>query len=220
MKLVLLVIMLSLCVSCTNSVTEVDKSKETADVNQVIVDENQVNEVNENLISTNPEDEALLKNMNEITLALQKKDFKEFSNFIHPQEGIRFSRYGVVDFEQDIVLKKEDLRDAAENKENYSWGYYFSEEVMLETTIYEYFEKYIFFSDYSKADAIGINEKVTDVYTIPEEYNEVYPDSMIIEYYFNNDFPETLDWKSIRFVFKKYDDDMCLMGIICNEWTP
>ncbi len=163
----------------------------------------------------------ILEKLNKIAVAIEKKDMVQLSKFVHPVKGIRFSNFGYVDIKNDVVVSKEDIKNFFNNE--YIFRYYDEMDDMpsYKETGIEYFNNKIYFSDFSKA-TLGYNKRV-ELYnypTSPGSHFDVYKNAIIVELYFENNFPEKLDWKIIRFVFECYNNEYFLVGIVNDEWTP
>jgi len=159
--------------------------------------------------------EALLNNL---IVAFESKDGIAFSELVHPKKGIRFSNYGCVELESDVVLNQEQIKNSQGDKDVYDWGdYYNMGESQYEATISEYLNQNIYYVDYSLAIKTDL-EKSKSQAGAHENYFETYEDAIIIEFYFKNNFPEELDWRSVSVVIS--EDEVSLIGIINNEWTP
>lgn len=151
---------------------------------------------------------------------IKDKDMERLSEFVHPEDGVRFSPYGYVDVENDLVFAASDVRKLLSDSTLYAWGSYDGTGDPIELTFEDYYKKFIYDVDFANAEQIGYNEILGHGNTL-ENSAEVYKDSTIVEYHFPGFDPqyEGLDWRSLRIVFEKVNDTWYLVGIIHDEWT-
>ncbi len=156
----------------------------------------------------------------ELTMIIESKNYNDLSSFVHKSRGVRFSNYGMVDVKTNIVLTSEEISRAANNDVLYDWGVYVNSEEPIRETIDEYFDSRFSKHKYSEADVMGVDEKITDVYTNPDFAKETYPNAKVVEFYFNYNFPESLDWQSVKLILENIDGQYYLVGVIHTFWTP
>lgn len=175
-------------------------------------DKNQEKDI-KNIIGDKPE--GVLK-------AIKEKNMVAFSEFVHPQKGVRFSPYAYVDFDKDIVFSREKVRTILEIKEKYLWGLYDGTGEPIKLTPYEYFKSFVYDEDYLFAEEVGYNRTIGKGNSGGNITN-VYKNTIFVEYHFsgfNPDF-EGKDWRSLRLVFEfeKDQKEWYLIGIIHDSWT-
>ena len=153
----------------------------------------------------------------EVTLAISNLNMDKLASFIHPEKGIRFSQYGIVDKDCDLVFNALQVKSFLKDDKTYTWGVYDGSGEPIELTPEKYFYKFVHVPDFSKAEKVGYNEIITESgYT--ENQFLVYPDSIIVEYYFTGiEYPQ--EWESVRIVFEEYQGNWYIVGIIHNQWT-
>lgn len=152
----------------------------------------------------------------EVTSALFTADMEKLHTYIHPEKGVRFSQYGIVDLDSDLVFDASQIKNFFNDETIYNWGVYDGSGEPIERTPKEYFDRFINIGDFSKAK-IGYNEILTDN-GYPENQFQVYKDAIIVEYYFPG-IKYQQDWKSLRIVFDLFKGNYYIIGIISNEWT-
>lgn len=172
---------------------------------------------NISVISSVEAEKLISEKLNTLINTIEKKDMKELATYIHPEKGVRFSTYGLVDKENDIVLSATKVSKIFKDAQIYNWGYYTNFEAEIKLTPKEYFLKYIYHSDFKKAEKVTFNEIIAPSGYMENQFLE-YPEAIIVEFYF--DYGDELDWKDIRFVFEKLENDWYLVGFINHEWTP
>lgn len=152
-----------------------------------------------------------------VTQSIEQIDMDRLAEMIHPEKGIRFSLYGLVNQKEDLIFSAYEVSQFHIDESLYFWGYYPNFETKMELTTKDFFNQNIYHKDFSSANKIGYNQVISSS-GYPENQFIVYPDSIIVEYYFEN---EDIIWRSIRFVFERYKNgEMYLVGIISNQWTP
>lgn len=165
--------------------------------------------------------DLVLEKTNLIALSIENKDMEQMSKFVHPIKGLRFSNYGYVDIKNDVVVSKDEMNNFLHKEYEFRYFDELDDMPSFKESGLDYFNKRIYFSDFSQAK-LGYNKRVEleNYPTLPGNHFDVYKNAVIIELYFENHFPEQLDWKIIRFVFECYNNDWLLVGIVNDEWTP
>ncbi|MBU2635158.1 hypothetical protein KJ841_01625 [Patescibacteria group bacterium] len=156
----------------------------------------------------------------ETMTAIKDKDEEKLSSLAHPNKGVRFSPYTYVILEDDLVFSADELSNFFEDENIYTWGTYDGSGFPIDLTPSEYYDKIIYTADFLNAEQISYNRIIGKGNTINNTF-EVYPDSIIVEYYFSGfDLNlEGFDWRSLRLVFEEKDNVWYLVGIINDHWT-
>jgi hypothetical protein len=156
----------------------------------------------------------------EVIKALKDRDMEKLSKLAHPEKGVRFSPYGYVDAEKNLVFAASDVSGLLSDSTIYTWGSYDGTGDPIELTFEDYYKRFIYDVDFANAQHIGYNEILGKGNTL-ENSAEVYKDSIIVEYHFSGFDPqyEGMDWRSLRIVFEKAENTWYLVGIIHDEWT-
>lgn len=156
----------------------------------------------------------------EVINLLKVKDMKGLAVYIHPDKGVRFSPYTYVNEELDMMLDKESIGNALEDRNTYYFGVYDGIGDEIRYTWKEYFDEFVYSQDYSNAEQIGYNEVLSYGNMINNQF-EVYSNPIVVEYYFsgfNKEFGGA-DWKSLKIVYEEYEGLWYVVGIIHNQWT-
>lgn len=150
---------------------------------------------------------------------LKLKDLPRLAAYVHPTAGVRFSPYGYVNTESDVVMQASVLQNAFEQEEILEWGSYQGSGLTIKLSFAEYYEEFIYDHDFVNADLVDYNNPI-GTGNIINNAPDVYPDSFIAEYHYKgtkaNDF---MDWSSLRIVFTQYNKDWVIVGIIHDQWT-
>ncbi|WP_155613728.1 hypothetical protein [Paenibacillus peoriae] len=151
--------------------------------------------------------------------ALKNKDQKTLQQLTHPKKGIRFTPYATVTLNDDIVFDRVKIAEAFKDQTVYEWGSYDGSGDPINLTFEDYYKKFIFDRDYSRAERIGYNEIVHQGSSVIN-IREAYPHGIFVEYHFSHGKDgNDIGWTSLRFVFEKYVGKWYLVGITHDQWT-
>jgi len=161
-----------------------------------------------------------------IIQAIAARDLKTLSQFVHPQEGVRFSPYPYVvtglggEGQANLVFGAAELASLAGDPIVYHWGTFDGSGAPIEMTFDAYWQRFVYDADFARPQVIGYGEAVGQGNTI-NNIPQVYPQGFTIEYHFRNFDPayEGLDWQSLRLVIEPYEGEWVLVGIVHAEWT-
>ncbi|MEX2415120.1 MAG: hypothetical protein WD424_03170 [Paenibacillaceae bacterium] len=150
---------------------------------------------------------------------LKDKDLPRLAAYVHPTEGVRFSPYGYVNTETDVIMQASILQNAFEDDSILDWGNYDGSGQSIDLSFADYYKKFIYDHDFVNADQVGYNTIIGTGNTA-NNATEVYSDSYIAEYHFKgtkaNNF---MDWSSLRIVLVEHNRDWVVVGIIHDQWT-
>lgn len=162
-----------------------------------------------------------------IVRALKNGDMNTLAAWADSDKGVRYSPYGYVNTETDLIFSKDELQGLMEDSTERLWRSFPGSETLIEMPYREYHEKFVYDADFMEDADITVNEGLGQgamIYNL----NEVYPtDTHDFVDYHIEDIDSTIDsnvevvnWRSLRLVFKKIGDDRALVGIIHDQWTP
>jgi len=156
----------------------------------------------------------------EVLTAIAERDFEKLAGAVHPEKGVRFSPYGYVDTERDLVFTAEQISKMASDTRKYVWGSYDGSGEPIELTFSEYFSRFVYDVAFTEAEQVGYNRILGQGNSLNNSF-EVYKNAIIVEYHFPGIDPqyEGMDWRSLRLVFEKSGDTWYLAGIIHDQWT-
>ena len=151
--------------------------------------------------------------------ALAEKDLAAVAEFVHPEQGVRFSPYTYVE-ESHQVFAAGELIGLVGSDETYLWGYFDGTGDPIELTFDDYYERFIYSADFANPEAMAVNEELGFGNTI-NNIADFYPGSSFVEFHFSG-FVEDyggMDWVSLRLVFIEEDGSWFLVGIVHDQWT-
>jgi hypothetical protein len=178
---------------------------------------------NQETLQTNTGDDIqsiLEKRGMEALTLIKAKDMEKLSQMIHPDKGIRFSPYGHVFMDTDLVFKTDSIKNLLSDQKKYIWGNYDGSGEPIKLTFEDYYKEFLYDADFITAKEIGYNKILGSGNIIINNF-EVYPHSQMVEYHFSGFDPkyEGMDWRSLRLVFEKKGTTWYLVGIIHDQWT-
>ena len=167
-----------------------------------------------------PTEEFTLEETSErVITALFQRDMQALAGFVHPERGVRFSPYAFVREEHQVFMP-EALVGLLDSDTVYTWGIYDGSGMPIELTFSEYYQEFVYSSDFANAEQVAVNEVIGEGNTI-NNIGTFYPESSFVEYYFSgfDEQYEGMDWESLRLVFVQEDSTWYLVGIVHAEWT-
>jgi len=165
-------------------------------------------------------EKALGARAREAVGVLKAQDMDKLVALVHPEKGIRFSQYGHVNLEKDLVFKASELKGAWVNKRLYQWGIADGSGEPINLGFRDYFQKYVYDVDFAVAPQVGWNESIGKGNAI-DNWREAYPEGVMVEFHYPQIDPkyQGMDWRSLRLVFEQKDGQWYLVGIIHAQWT-
>lgn len=163
---------------------------------------------------------ALLNTACYVVDCLRHEDFAAVSTVVHPERGVTFTPYSTVDFETDQTFTPAQIRNLAEDQTVYTWGFVDGRGSLINMTMSQYFEEYVFNVDYSQAPRIAVDEIVLSGNAL-ENLTEAYPGCRFVDFCFPglDAVNEGMDWCSLKLVFQPGDTRWYLVGVIHGQWT-
>ena len=152
--------------------------------------------------------------------ALKDRDYSALASLVHPEKGVTFTPYSTVDPEADITLTRDEVAQAGENGNRYTWGAYDGSGAPIQLTIGGYMDEYVFNADYTHAPLVGV-DRVLSTGNSLENVADAYPDGRFVEYYFPGVDPagNGFDWCGLKLVFELWRGQYRLVGVVHSEWT-
>ncbi|WP_345992574.1 hypothetical protein AAEU33_10615 [Chryseobacterium sp. Chry.R1] len=162
--------------------------------------------------------DIIKKTNDEILQALKNKDYQKFSEFIHPQKGIRFSMYAFVDLKDDKHFSKADFEKYVQTKTQFTWGSHDGSGELYKETIKDYLEKWVFSKDFTHS-TYSFNEFQGGGNSL-NNLKEIYPGHDFTENYIKGtEKYGEMDWKTLRFVYEEFEGKYYIIAVINDQWT-
>ena len=150
--------------------------------------------------------------------AFRGKDMDALATYVHPVKGVRFSPSATVGTKSNVVLQAQEIRQWLKASTKRLWGASDGSGAPMRLTPAEYYAKFIYSRDFAKAPVIGFNTFKAQS-TDRDNTWEVYPNALVVEYYFPPSGPDGNDWAGLRLVYEKHAGRWFLSGVIHNKWT-
>ena len=169
--------------------------------------------------SAQTEKAQVLAQSKKVVAALKNKDMKTLATFVHPTKGVRFSPYGYVDAENDLIFKRSQIPSLMLERRAYVWGGADGTGDEINLGFPAYFNKFVYDKDFARAPQIVYNRIAKQGNTIVN-VAEAYKNAKFVEYH----FPGTrkndgMDWGSLSLVFEKVGAEWFLVGVSHDQWT-
>lgn len=168
----------------------------------------------EELLNMSVEDKALA-----IVQALQQKDMKIVSEYVHPEKGLLFSPYAYIE-EKAIIFHKEQVASLLTDNHQYVWGHYDGTGLPIELTPTQYLEDILFAHPYHQADEILV-DKIKQRGNTIISIKEIFPQSRVVDFYLPGSKKyEGMDWASLLLVFEQDGNGEWMLAALVNDkWT-
>ena len=163
---------------------------------------------------------SLINLTKKILSSIKERDYKTLSQFVHPQEGFRFSLYAYIDTTTDRILSRKKIIELGGNQKFIRWGIEDASGKPLNLSINNYFKRFVYDVDFLNAEKQAVNKFLAGGTSL-NNLKEIYSGSDFTEFYFSGFDPkyEGMDWRALRLVFKVYNKKMYLVGIVHDQWT-
>ncbi|WP_153399198.1 hypothetical protein [Chryseobacterium vaccae] len=161
---------------------------------------------------------ALKKVNDEVLQTLKNKDYKAFASYIHPEKGIRFSMYAMVEPKEDKQFSKADFEKFQPTKTLFTWGAMDGSGDPYKVTINDYLSKWVFSKDYT-ASQYSVNEFQAGGNSL-NNLKEIYTGDDFTENYIKGTAKNgEMDWKTLRLVWEEFQGKYYLIAVVNDQWT-
>jgi hypothetical protein len=150
--------------------------------------------------------------------AISKKDMDALAKYIHPIKGVRFSPSATIGPTANVVVRQQELHRWFQSTTKRTWGSDDAKGEPIRLTAASYYSRFIYDRNYRIAPITGFNTfnaKSTDRNNVWE----VYPNALVVEYYFPPSVADGNDWATLRLVYEKHEGRWFLSGVIHDAWT-
>jgi len=207
-SLLLCVLFLSACTNDKKAPVEEEEKKDS-----VIIPRDTVPVIEKEEINISDLTQTILEQ-------IKNKNYPSIIQYIQPDSGIRFSPYGYVNFDTDIVIKPNQFRSMINDSTKLVWGHYDGSGDDINLTFKGYFEKFVYNVDFLKAEKLSVNKSATKGNSL-NNIMKAYPGAEYTESYFSG-FDKKyngMDWQALRLIYKKQAGKYYLIGIVHDQWT-
>lgn len=168
---------------------------------------------------TDNAEQSLKETATTIVELLRDRDLTSLSDWIDPEQGLRFSPYSHIDKENAQVFQAGQLPDFKDTTK-LNWGIADGSGEPIELTFRDYFDKFVYNQDFAEAPSVTVNG-IQAKGTIAFNGTEVYPNASYVEFYFPgfDAKVEGMDWQSLVLVFVPSGEDWKLVSIVHGQWT-
>lgn len=204
--------------STNNEIKEqLDLANQTiADLNeQITLLQDQLNTAQISTISN-----TLLLSALDVAQALKDQDMTVLASYVHPTQGVRFTPYGYVDTNTNLIFSSTAITTLLQDSTLYTWGEYDGSGEPITETFSDYYSEFVYDENYVSPHMIGINNVIGTGNSI-NNITTVYPSASFVEFHFTGFDPQYggIDWSSLILIFEPVGSDWKLIGIIHNQWT-
>lgn len=170
-------------------------------------------------ISAQSEKAQVLAQSKRVVAALKNKNMKTLAILVHPAKGVRFSPYGYVNAETDLIFKRSQISSLMLTRRLYDWGAEDGTGDQILLGFPAYFKKFVYDRDFARAPQIVYNRVAKQGNTIVN-VADFYEGARFVEYHFPGTRKfDRMDWRSLRLVYEKSDGIWYLVGISHDQWT-
>lgn len=152
--------------------------------------------------------------------SLKNKDYRSFASYFHPKEPVLFSPYGHINFASSKKLLAKDFLESIEKNWTLTWGVYDGTGESMKIKVLPYIEKFIYDADFLNAKQSGFDQVIKQGNSL-NNLAEVFPGLHFVDYHVPGNDPQYngMDWRSLRLVFKMYNNEYYLVAVIHDQWT-
>lgn len=153
---------------------------------------------------------------NEAITNIKDKNFKNLSKIIHPINGLTLSNTTEIKVSSMTAIPKDTVANwDIDDEKKYKWGVLDGEGKEIELTLKEYYDLYIYDTDYINKAEISYSKFQQRDDSKKNNVYEVYKEGIVVEYFDKGTKRNNyVDWKSIYLCFEKYNNTWYLSGIV------
>ena len=162
-----------------------------------------------------PEKDSINRVAQKVLTALKEKNYRLFADYFHPIETVLFAPYGFIKKNISKRLLAKDFLETIDKNWTLTWGVYKNSDEKIQLKVIPYIEKFIYDADFLNAEKTAFDQVVEKDSPV-NNILEIFPNLHYFDYYFYGSDSEDKDkaGKSLRLVFKKYNGQYYIVGII------
>ncbi len=170
-------------------------------------------------LSASATSEELARFAFEIVGYIKAGDFASLSKVVHPEKGVTFSPYTTVALSANKNFSSSEVAKFGDDATKYIWGLYAGVGSPIELTPKEYFDEFVYDSDYVNASQIGVDCVVRSGNSL-ENFTYEFPEARFVDLYKSGGkAADGLDWSSLRLGFEECAGVLYLTTLIHSEHT-
>lgn len=165
-----------------------------------------------------PVHDSVLLAASQVLQSLKNKDYRSFASYFHPKEPVLFSPYGYINKAISKKLLAKDFLESIEKNWTLTWGVYDGTGESMKLKVIPYLDKFVYDADYLSTDQSAFDQVIKKGNSL-NNLTEVYPGLHFVDYHFPGTDPSGMGWRSLRLVFKMYNNEYYLVAVIHDQWT-
>jgi hypothetical protein len=164
---------------------------------------------------------ALEARAKEVVAALKARDGARLAALVHPDKGVRFTAYGFVRTDRDVVLTRSQVATTFADTTRRTWGTADGTGDPLTSSFEQYYRRYVYDADFAAAPVVRYDQAPAHSGNTPNTIAQSYPGAHWVEFHFPmiDAKYEGMDWRSLWLVFERHGDEWLLTGIVHGSWT-
>jgi len=157
----------------------------------------------------------------EALAALKSRDGAALAALVHPGKGLRFSLYGHVFTDRDVVIPRDSVTRLFADTTHRLWGEEDGSGAPIRLTFADYYKRFVYDVDFASAPQQRADSTPIRPGNSLFNLREAYPRGRWIELHFPGFDPkyEGMDWRSLWLVFEPVGGDWKLVGLVHGRWT-
>jgi hypothetical protein len=169
-------------------------------------------------IPSDAADSELVAASYELLGYIRDSDWRALAAIAHPELGVKFSPYATISAQSAKQFTPQAISAFDKDKTTYVWGVYDGSAEPIEMTPAEYFARFVFDRDYTRAPVLGINRVVRSGNAL-ENIAEACPGIRFVDFHLPSPEGEDGAWRSLRLGFEEYRGSLMLTLILHSERT-
>ena len=163
-------------------------------------------------------DQEVLDFADECLALLKNKDWGALGSLVHRGQGLTFSPYGYVE-DGAVRLGMGDVKALDTYNQVHVWGHYAGSGDPIEMTFAQYYDRFVFDKDFTQAPQVAVSKVIRS--TMEENLYVFGNGCEFVDFHIpGSGASADHNWASLRLVFGWYEEELCLLAVVHDEWTP
>lgn len=157
----------------------------------------------------------------EVLEALKARDGARLAALVHPAKGLRFSLYGHVFTDRDVVIPRDSVARLFGDSTPRLWGEQDGSGDPIRLSFPDFYRRFVYGVDFAAAPQQRIDSTPIRPGNSIFNLRAAYPNARWVERHFPGFDPkyEGMDWRSLWLVFEPVGADWKLVGLVDGRWT-